>query len=193
MDILIIVFTAIFTENFILSKFLGICPFLGVSKKIETAIGMSMAVIFVMTMASAITWVVSYYILKPFAIEYLQTIAFILIIASLVQLTEMAIQKSSPELYRALGIYLPLITTNCAILGVSVLNQNKGYGFLESVVNGISSAVGFGLALILFAGIRERLDSANLPLSFKGVSIVLITAGILSLAFMGFTGLVPIR
>jgi len=193
MEIIVIIVTAIFTENFVLSRFLGICPFLGVSKRLETAFGMSMAVLFVMTMAAAITWLVSYYILKPYSIEYLQTIAFILVIASLVQLTEMTIQKLSPSLYQALGIYLPLITTNCAVLGLAVLNQNRNYSFIESIINGFSSAVGFGLALLIFAGIRERLELSNIPVSFRGVSIALITAGILSLAFMGFTGLVPVK
>lgn len=197
MEIAVIILTAVLTENFVLSKFLGICPFLGVSKRVSTAFGMSAAVLFVMTLAGAITWAVSRWLLQadwngdgqPGDLAFLQTIAFILVIASLVQLTEMAIKKMSPSLYQSLGIFLPLITTNCAVLGLAVLNQQRAYGFLDSIVNAVGAALGFGLALILFAGLRERLELANVPKSFRGAALALITAGILSLAFMGFSGL----
>jgi electron transport complex protein RnfA len=182
--------SAVFVNNFVLARFLGVCPFLGVSKKVETATGMSMAVIFVMTIASVATWLVQKFILIPFQIEYLQTIAFILIIASLVQFVEMVIQKTSPVLYQALGIFLPLITTNCAVLGVAILNIQKDYTFLATTVHGFGASLGFALALILFAGLRERIDLADVPKSFNGIAITLITAGLLSLAFMGFSGLV---
>ena len=198
MELAVIVVTAVLTENFVLSKFLGICPFLGVSKRVSTAFGMSAAVLFVMTLAGAITWAVSRWLLQADwngdgvvgDLAFLQTIAFILVIASLVQLTEMAIKKMSPSLYQSLGIFLPLITTNCAVLGLAVLNQQRSYGFLESMVNALGAALGFGLALILFAGLRERLELADVPKSFQGAALALITAGILSLAFMGFSGLV---
>ncbi len=189
-EFLLLIISAVLVNNFVLARFLGICPFLGVSKKTETAIGMGMAVIFVMTLASLVTWLMQEYILIPFNIQYLQTIVFILVIAALVQLVEMVIQKISPVLYRALGIYLPLITTNCAVLGVAVLNIQKGYTFWESIIFGFGASLGFGLALILFAGIRERLDLAEIPKPLKGTAIALITAGLLSLAFMGFAGLV---
>ena len=182
--------SAIFVNNFVLARFLGVCPFLGVSKKVETAVGMSMAVIFVMPLASVITWIIQKFILVPFQLEYLQTIAFILIIASLVQFVEMVIQKTSPVLYQALGIFLPLITTNCAVLGVAILNIQKDYTFLSTTVHGFGASVGFALALVLFAGLRERIDLADVPKSFQGVAITLITGGLLSLAFMGFAGLV---
>ena len=182
--------SAVFVNNFVLARFLGVCPFLGVSKKVETAVGMSMAVMFVMTIASVVTWLVQKFILIPYQIEYLQTIAFILIIASLVQFVEMVVQKTSPILYQALGIFLPLITTNCAVLGVAILNIQKDYTFLSTTVHGFGAALGFGLALLLFAGLRERTELADVPESFKGVAITLITAGLLSLAFMGFSGLV---
>jgi electron transport complex protein RnfA len=181
---------AVFVNNFVLSRFLGICPFLGVSKKVDTALGMGMAVTFVMTIAAVVTWFIQYFILIPFEIEYLQTISFILIIASLVQLVEMIIQKTAPVLYQSLGIFLPLITTNCAVLGLAVLNIQKGYSFLESVVFAAGAAVGFTLAMVLFAGLRERIELSNVPKSFQGTGIALITAGLLSLAFMGFAGLV---
>jgi electron transport complex protein RnfA len=199
MEYIAIILLAALSENFVLAKFLGICPFLGVSKRISTAIGMSMAVIFVMTMASAITWVVDTHLLRPFNIGYLRTIAFILVIASLVQLTELAIQKLSFTLYQALGIYLPLITTNCAVLGVAVLNIQRrydpeyGYRFIEAILNGLGAAVGFGLALLLFSGMRERIELMNVPSAFKGAAIALICAGLLSLTFMGFAGLVPAK
>ncbi len=188
--LLLLIISAVLVNNFVLARFLGICPFLGVSKKTETAIGMGMAVIFVMSIASLVTWILQYYILTPFKIEYLQTIVFILVIASLVQLVEMIIQKVSPVLYQALGIFLPLITTNCAVLGVAVLNIQKGYTFWESVIFGVGASLGFALALILFAGIRERLDLADVPKPLRGTAIALVTAGLLSLAFMGFAGLV---
>ncbi len=189
-SLLLILISAVFVNNFVLARFLGICPFLGVSKKVETAIGMGMAVIFVMTVASVVTWFIQYFILIPFGIEYLQTIAFILVIASLVQLVEMVIQKSSPVLYQSLGIFLPLITTNCAVLGVAVLNIQKSYNFIESLVFAVGAGVGFTLAMVLFAGLRERIELCPVPKSFRGTAIAMVTAGLLSLAFMGFAGLV---
>lgn len=189
-ELLLILISAVFVNNFVLARFLGICPFLGVSKKVETAIGMGMAVIFVMTVASVVTWFIQYLVLIPFGIEYLQTIAFILVIASLVQLVEMVIQKTSPVLYQSLGIFLPLITTNCAVLGVAVLNIQKSYSFIESVVFALGAGLGFTLAMVLFAGLRERLELCPVPKSFRGTAIALVTAGLLSLAFMGFAGLV---
>lgn len=189
-SLLLILISAVFVNNFVLARFLGICPFLGVSKKVETAIGMGMAVIFVMSVASVVTWFIQYFILIPFGIEYLQTIAFILVIASLVQLVEMIIQKTSPVLYQSLGIFLPLITTNCAVLGVAVLSIQKSYSFLEAVVFALGAGLGFTLAMVLFAGLRERVDICPVPNSFRGTAIALVTAGLLSLAFMGFAGLV---
>ncbi len=180
---------AAFVNNFVLSKFLGICPFLGVSKKVETALGMGIAVTFVMTLASAVTFMVYNYILVPMDIIYLYNIAFILVIASLVQLVEMFIKKSSPTLYQSLGIFLPLITTNCAVLGVTVLNKDAGYNFIESVVNGFGGAVGFTIAIVLFAGIRERIVKNDVPKSFRGFPIALISAGLMAIAFLGFSGL----
>ncbi len=190
LELLLILVSAVFVNNFVLARFLGICPFLGVSKKVETALGMGMAVIFVMTVASVVTWFIQYFVLVPFGIEYLQTIAFILVIASLVQMVEMIIQKASPVLYQSLGIFLPLITTNCAVLGVAVLNIQKGFSFLETVIFALGASVGFTLAMVLFAGLRERLDLSPVPKSFRGTAIALVTAGLLSLAFMGFAGLV---
>lgn len=180
---------AAFVNNFVLSKFLGICPFLGVSKKVETALGMGLAVTFVMTLASAVTFMVYSYILVPMDITYLYNIAFILVIASLVQLVEMFIKKSSPTLYQSLGIFLPLITTNCAVLGVTVINKDAEYNFLESVVNGFGAAVGFTIAIVLFAGIRERIVRNDVPKSFRGFPIALISAGLMAIAFLGFSGL----
>ena len=191
-ELILIFISAVFVNNFILSRFLGICPFLGVSKKVETATGMSMAVVFVMTVASVITWILQYAVLNPLHLQYLQTIVFILVIASLVQFVEMVVQKTSPALYQALGIFLPLITTNCAVLGVAVLNIQKNYNFIEMLIFSVGSAVGFGVALTIFAGLRERLELANIPAVFKETAISLITAGILSLAFMGFSGLVKV-
>ncbi|MBE5040004.1 electron transport complex subunit RsxA [Ructibacterium gallinarum] len=192
-DLLIISIGAILINNFVLVQFLGICPFLGVSKKVETAAGMGFAVIFVMLCASAITWVVQEYLLAQFHIEYLQTIAFILVIAVLVQFVEMFLQKSIPSLYNALGVYLPLITTNCAVLGVAIQNISKFGGtemsFLKSLTYGTSAAIGFTVAIVLFAGVRERLEGADIPSFLKGMPIVLITAALLSIAFLGFSGL----
>lgn len=191
MSVVIIVIMAMLTENFVLSKFLGICPFLGVSKRISTAAGMSMAVLFVMLVASVITYTLQRFVLVPLEVTYLQTIVFILVIASTVQLTEMAVQKLSPTLYQALGIFLPLITTNCAVLGLAVLNIQRNYSLMEVIFHSIGAAGGFAIALLLFAGIREKLDRADVPDVFKGAAVALITAGILSLAFMGFSGLAP--
>ena len=184
-----ILLSAVLTENFILVKFYGICPFMGVSKKIDTALGMGMAVTFVMALASAATWAVNAFLLVPMELEYMQTIAFILVIASLVQVVEMFLKKFVPALYKALGIFLPLITTNCAVLGVALVNVQEGYDFLQSVVNGICGGLGFTLSIVLFASIRERVDKANCPEAFKGVPITLIAAGLLAMAFMGFSGL----
>lgn len=189
-SIFIILLSSILVNNFIMSRFLGICPFLGVSKKVETALGMGMAVTFVMALASMITYMIHYYILIPLNIEFMQTIAFILVIAALVQFVEMVIQKVSPTLYQALGVYLPLITTNCAVLGVAILNIQSKYNLIETIVNGIGGALGFTLSIILFAGIRERLEISEIPEIFKGFPIALITAGLMSIAFLGFTGLV---
>ena len=185
-----IFFSMILVNNYVLVKFYGICPFLGVSKKLETAFGMGMAVTFVMAVASLVAYLVNTFLLIPLEIEYLQTIAFILVIAVLVQIVEMAIKKMSPGLYQALGVYLPLITTNCAVLGVAILMIQKEYNLLQSVTYSVATALGFALALVLFAGIRERLDFEDVPKAFKGVPIALITAGILAMAFMGFSGLV---
>lgn len=190
MHYVLLIISAALVNNFVLSRFLGICPFIGVSRSTDTAIGMSMAVVFVIALASLVTWLINHYILVSFGLEYLQTIVFILVIAALVQLVEMIIQRVSMPLYQALGIYLPLITTNCAVLGVALLNINLKYDFLESVIFGTGSAVGFGLALTIFAGMREEMDLNNIPEVFQGTPIALITAGILSLAFMGFSGLV---
>jgi electron transport complex protein RnfA len=188
--LLLLIIGVMLVNNFVLTRFLGICPFLGVSRKTETALGMGMAVIFVMTVASVITWVIQRAILTPFGIEYLQTVTFILVIASLVQLVEMVIQKTSLVLYQALGIYLPLITTNCAVLGVAVLTIQKDFTFVETAFFGFGASLGFTLALVLFSGLRERIALADVPRVFQGTAIALITAGLLSLAFMGFTGLV---
>ncbi len=187
--ILSIALGAILIENFILVKFLGICPFMGVSKKMYTAIGMGFAVIFVMGLASAICWIVNKYLLVALHLEYMQTLAYILVIAALVQLVEMFLRKSVPSLYTALGIYLPLITTNCAVLGVALLNTQNGYGFIESVVYGITGGVGFLMAIVLFASVRERNQYADYPKAFEGFPIALISAGLIALAFMGFSGL----
>jgi len=189
-ELFLILVSAIFVNNFVLARFLGICPFMGVSKKVETAIGMGMAVIFVMTVASVVTWCLQTYVLTPYGIDYLQTIVFILVIASLVQLVEMVVQKTSPALYQALGIFLPLITTNCAVLGLAVLNIQKDYTFLQAVVFAIGAGLGFTLALVLFAGLRERLAMAPIPKPFRGAAVAFVTAGLLSMAFMGFAGMV---
>lgn len=188
-EILLIAFAAIITENFIFSRFLGICPFLGVSEKPSTATGMGLAVMFVMTVSSALTWLVYEYILIPSGLEYIKTIAFILIIAALVQIIEMFLKKFVPSLYQALGIYLPLITTNCAVLGAALLNVQNGFSFIESVVFGLSAAIGFTMALLIFAGVRERLRFATPPAAFKGVPILLVSAGLIAMAFSGFAGI----
>ena len=180
---------AILANNFIFSQFLGICPFMGVSKKVDTAVGMGVAVTFVMGLASAITWLVNEFILVKFDLMYMQTVAFILVIASLVQFIEMFLQKAMPSLYTALGIYLPLITTNCAVLGVVLLNVQNNYNFIESLVYGITGGIGFLVAIVLFASIREKLVFADYPKAFEGFPIALVTASLLSIAFMGFQGL----
>ena len=181
-----IIVGSIFINNVIFAKFLGCCPFMGVSKKIDASLGMGMAVTFVITLASGITWLVYHFLLAPFGLDYLQTIAFI---AALVQFVEMAIAKTSPSLYKALGVFLPLITTNCAVLGVAIINIQEGYNFIETLVNGFSVAVGFSLALVLLAGIRERIEYSAIPAPFKGVPIAFISAGLLAMAFMGFSGM----
>ena len=183
-----ILLSAILTENFILVKFYGICPFMGVSKKIDTALGMGMAVTFVMALASAACWAVNL-ALVALELQYMQTVVFILVIASIVQVVEMFLKKSVPALYKALGVFLPLITTNCAVLGVALVNVQEGYDFLLSVVNGAAGGIGFTIAIVLFASLRERVDKAECPESFKGYPIALIAAGLLALAFMGFSGL----
>ena len=180
---------AILVENFVLVKFYGICPFLGVSKKTDTALGMGMAVTFVMSLAAALTWLVYHLILVPLKVEYLQTLSFILLIAALVQFVEMFVAKTVPSLYNALGIYLPLITTNCAVLGVTLLNIEKQFNFLESVWYAFSAAIGFTIAIVLFAGVRERLENADIPKALKGFPIALITASLMAMAVLGFQGL----
>lgn len=204
--LLIISVGAIFVNNFVLSRFLGLCPYIGVSRQLDSAVGMGMAVVFVMSIASMVTWLIYNYFLIPAEsnilyqlfqnrmtsppdLRYLQTIAFILVIATLVQFVEMVIQKTSPALYQSLGIYLPLITTNCAVLGVAFLNIDSEYNFIESIVNGFASGIGFTLALVLMAGLREKLDMARVPLAMRGAPIAFIMAGLMSLAFMGFSGL----
>ena len=184
-----ILLSAVLTENFILVKFYGICPFMGVSKKIDTALGMGMAVTFVMALASAACWAVDTLILQPLDLGYMQTVTFILVIAAIVQVVEMFLKKSVPALYKALGVYLPLITTNCAVLGVALVNVQEGYDFLQSVINGAAGGLGFTIAIVLFASIRERVDKTDCPRAFKGFPITLISAGLLALAFMGFSGL----
>ena len=188
MEYLLICISAIFVNNIVLSQFLGICPFLGVSKKIDTAIGMGGAIAFVLTLATIITWLVQKYVLDPFGLQYLQTLSFILVIAALVQMVEIILKKVSPALYQALGIFLPLITTNCAVLGVAILVIQKDFNLLESVVYAFSTALGFALALIVFAGIREQQALVRIPKGMQGMAIVLVTASLLSLAFMGFSG-----
>ena len=188
MEYLLILISAIFVNNIVLSQFLGICPFLGVSKKVDTAIGMGGAIAFVLTLATIITWRVQKYVLDPFGLQYLQTLASILVIAALVQMVEIILKKVSPALYQALGIFLPLITTNCAVLGVAILVIQKDYNLLESVVYAFSTALGFALALIVFAGIREQQALVRIPKGMQGVAIVMVTAALLSLAFMGFSG-----
>jgi electron transport complex protein RnfA len=189
MELVSLFITSFIVNNIIFSQFLGTCPFLGVSKKIDTAAGMGIAVIFVITLAAIITYIVQVAILNKFGLEYLQTIVFILIIAALVQFVEMFLKKSSPGLYQALGIYLPLITTNCAVLGVAIVNITKGYNFIQSIVNAVGTSGGFMLAIVLFAGVRDKIDKADIPESLKGSPMSLIAAGLMSIAFLGFSGL----
>ena len=190
MEYILIIISAIFINNVVLAQFLGICPFLGVSNKISTALGMAVAVVFVITLATIATYLIQIYMLNPLGIEFMQTITFILVIAALVQMVEIILKKISQPLYQALGIFLPLITTNCAVLGVAILVIKKNYNLLEGVVFGASTAIGFGFALIILAGIRQQLELADIPDGMKGVPISLVTAGILALAFMGFAGIV---
>lgn len=185
-----IIIGAIFVNNVVLAQFLGICPFLGVSSKVETSLGMGAAVTFVMALSSLVVWLIQTYILAPLGIEYMQTIVFILVIAALVQMVEIILKKVSPSLYQALGIFLPLITTNCAVLGVAILMIQKEFNLLQSVVYNTSTAIGFALALVIFAGLRERLEFEEVPKAFRGVPIALITASLLAMAFMGFSGMV---
>ena len=189
---LMILIGAVLVNNFVMSRFLGCCPFLGVSKKTETALGMSGAVVFVMTIASAVTWCLDHWLLAPNGLGYIHTLAFILVIAALVQFIDIAMKRFLPPLHAALGIFLPLITTNCAVLGVAEINCKQGTGFFESVFFSFAAAIGFGFALVLFSGIREKLAHANPPRCFRGVAIALVTAGLLSLAFMGFSGMVKL-
>ncbi len=190
MDYFVIIISAIFVSNIVLTQFLGICPFLGVSTRISTSIGMGGAVLFVMTLATMVTWIFQYYVLQPMGLVFMQTIVFILVIAALVQMVEIILKKISPSLYQALGIFLPLITTNCAVLGVAILAVQKHFDLMESVVFAMSTAVGYTMALVIFAGIREHLDMIEVPKGMRGIPIALVTAGILALAFMGFTGMV---
>ena len=188
--LIIILLSAVFINNYILSRFLGICPFLGVSKKLDSATGMSLAVIFVMLIATAVTWPIQMFLLVPGKLGYLQTIVFILVIAALVQLVEIILKRYIPSLHKSLGVYLPLITTNCAILGVTILNIDEGYTFLEAMVNSLGSGLGFMLAMIMFSGVRSKLEGADIPKSFKGLPITLVAASITSLSFMGFGGVI---
>jgi electron transport complex protein RnfA len=189
-EYLLILVSTILVNNFVLVKFLGLCPFMGVSRKLETAIGMSLATTFVLTLSAVCSYLVNTYLLAPFGIEYLRTIAFILVIAAVVQFTEMVIHKTSPLLYQVLGIFLPLITTNCAVLGVALLNVQQEHGFIQTTLYGFGASIGFSMVLILFAAMRERIAAADVPVAFRGPAIALVTAGLMSLAFMGFSGLV---
>ncbi len=189
-ELLILIVSAVFVNNFVLSRFLGICPFLGVSKQVETAFGMGMAVTFVMTLAGVITYGIWHLLLVPMHLEFLQTIAFILVIASLVQFVEIVLQKISPTLYSALGVFLPLITTNCAVLGLALLNIQYKFGLIQTIVHSIAAAIGFSLAIVLFAGIREKLELSDVPKPFQGFPIALLTASLMAIAFLGFQGLV---
>ena len=191
-DYLLILVSTVLVNNFVLVQFLGLCPFMGVSSRLETAMGMSLATTFVLTLASLCSYLTYTYLLEPFGLEFLQTISFILVIAFVVQFTEMVVHKTSPLLHKVLGIFLPLITTNCAVLGVALLNIKKANGFVESILYGFGAAIGFSLVLILFAAMRERITVADVPAPFKGAAIAMISAGVMSLAFMGFTGLVAI-
>ena len=186
----LILVSTILVNNFVLAKFLGLCPFMGVSRKLETATGMGLATTFVLTLSSVCSYLVNEYLLTPLGLEYLRTISFILVIAVVVQFTEMVVHKTSPLLYQVLGIFLPLITTNCAVLGVALLNIQSQHGFLESAVYGFGAALGFSMVLVLFAAMRERIDVADVPAAFRGPAIALVTAGLMSMAFMGFSGLV---
>lgn len=188
MEYILIFISAIFVNNIILSQFLGICPFLGVSKKVDTALGMGAAVAFVLTLATVVTYLLQIYVLNPFGLQYLQTLSFILVIAALVQMVEIVLKKVSPALYQALGIFLPLITTNCAVLGVAILVIQKDFSLVHSIVYAFSTAIGFALAMVVFAGLREQLSLVRIPKGMPGMAIVLVTAGLLSLAFMGFSG-----
>ena len=188
MEYILIFISAIFVNNIILSQFLGICPFLGVSKKVDTALGMGAAVAFVLTLATIVTYLLQTYVLNPFGLQYLQTLSFILVIASLVQMVEIVLKKVSPALYQALGIFLPLITTNCAVLGVAILVIQKDFSLIQSIVYAFSTAIGFALAMVVFAGLREQLSLVRVPKGMQGMAIVLVTAGLLSLAFMGVSG-----
>ena len=190
LNLFLIIITAVLVNNVVLAQFLGICPFLGVSRKVETANGMGMAVTAVTVMASLVTFIIQKYVLNTFGLEYLQTIVFILVIAALVQFVEMFLKKSMPALYQSLGVYLPLITTNCAVLGVALTNVTKEYGILESVVNGFATALGFMIAIVLMAGLREKIEYNDIPKPFQGTAIVLITAALMSIAFMGFSGMI---
>lgn len=189
-EFLIILLSAVFINNYVLSRFLGICPFLGVSKKLDQATGMSIAVIFVMLMATAVTWPIQEYLLVPRHLEYLQTIVFILVIAALVQLVEIILKRYLPSLHKALGVYLPLITTNCAVLGVTILNIDEGYTFAQSMVNSLGSGLGFFLAMVMFSGVRSKLEGADIPKAFRGLPITLVAASITSLSFLGFSGVI---
>ncbi|MCF6234842.1 MAG: electron transport complex subunit RsxA [Gammaproteobacteria bacterium] len=189
-EYLLIIVSTVLVNNFVLVQFLGLCPFMGVSRKLDTAVGMSLATTFVLTLSSVCSYLVNFYLLDPLGLSYLRTIAFILVIAVVVQFTEMVVHKTSPLLYKVLGIFLPLITTNCAVLGVALLNIQEQHNFMESLVYGFGAAVGFSLVLILFAAMRERVEVADVPVPFKGAAIALITAGLMSMAFMGFSGLV---
>ena len=189
-NLIVILLSAVFINNYVLSKFLGICPFLGVSKKLNSAVGMSLAVIFVMLIATAATWPIQHYLLDPHDLGYLQTIVFILVIAALVQLVEIALKRYIPSLHKSLGVYLPLITTNCAVLGVTILNISENYTFIEAMVNSLGSGVGFMLAMVMFSGVRSTMEGSDIPESFKGLPITLVAAAITSLSFMGFGGVI---
>ncbi len=189
-ELFVIFISMIIINNYVLQQFLGICPFLGVSKKLDSAIGMSVAVIFVMVLATAVTWPIQIYLLNAFGIGYMQTVVFILVIAALVQLVEITMKKYMPPLHKSLGVYLPLITTNCAVLGVAIMNIDKGFGFVQSLVNAVGAGVGFMVAMILFAGVRGKMETCDIPEAFKGVPSVLIAASILAMSFMGFAGIV---
>ncbi len=188
--LIIILLSAVFINNYVLSRFLGICPFLGVSKKLDSATGMSLAVIFVMLLSTAVTWPIQYYLLNPNNLGYLQTIVFILVIAALVQLVEIVLKRYIPSLHQSLGVYLPLITTNCAVLGVTILNIDENYTFIEAMVNSLGSGLGFFLAMVMFSGVRSKIEGADVPESFKGLPVTLVAASITSLSFLGFGGVI---